>query len=284
MHIAFCSNKRMVGTLRYASINSQLGYELSRRDDLESLGYCIIYMLKGRLPWQGVVAEAKMEKHSKVLIKKQDIPVSELCRGLPVEVSRYMYYCRNLGFEDAPVYSQLYKLFNKVLEKTQRHHTFEFDWDAMKCDLTTRTYRDENDSNKAECEDPLKPSKLNMSRRIEIMNLTSGIYLEASKEPCREALLNSSSQQLPEEEKAETSPYDISKTPVISRSFALFLRKQGRGKISSQGSQEKMLRASYRYFNAVGGGVEEDALYNFQACEITERIYAPAGSFGRSCR
>ena len=61
-HIPFSKNKGMIGTLRYSSINAQLGYEQSRRDDLESLGYCIMYMLKGDLPWQGVNMSNKKEK------------------------------------------------------------------------------------------------------------------------------------------------------------------------------------------------------------------------------
>jgi hypothetical protein len=55
---------------RYASLNSHFGYELSRRDDLQSLGYLIIYCLKGRLPWQNTFAKNKEEKLSKIFTKK----------------------------------------------------------------------------------------------------------------------------------------------------------------------------------------------------------------------
>jgi serine/threonine protein kinase len=290
-HIPFNGNKRMVGTLRYASINSQLGCELSRRDDLESLGYCIIYMLKGRLPWQGVIAESKTEKHNRVLVNKQDILISELCRGLPIEIARYMYYCRNLLFEDVPLYSRMYKLFGKVIERTQRYNSFEFDWEAMKCDLVTRTYKDKNDSNKAEREVPRKSSKYNMPRKIEINNLASGIYLEISaidnKNLNKKALVSSELRLLPEEEKVEFMEVDnkgnCCRIPVVPRSSAVFYRKQGRPKVSSQGSQERTVKMSYKYFLAGNSiisnhkNTQEEDEFDFRALDITERVHIVTG-------
>jgi len=294
-HIPFNDNKKMVGTLRYASINSQLGYELSRRDDLESLGYCIIYMLKGKLPWQGVMAENKMEKHKKVLVSKQNVPISELCKGLPIEVSQYMYYCRNLLFEDKPGYSQLYEWFEKVITRTHYSHGFEFDWKAMRCDLSTRTRKDKNDSNEAECEVPRKSSKLNMARKIEIKNLASKAYIEISgtdnKNLNKKTVLSGELKLLPEEEKIDLMEVDNKgdcfKEPATSCSLALAYRKQSRVKISSQGSQERTTRMSFKYF-LTGNSIlnyrkdtkeatGEETGYDFRPSDITEGIHTIRG-------
>ena len=73
----------MVGTARYSSIYTHLGIEQSRRDDLEALAYSIIYLGKGRLPWQGIRAKNKNEKYQKILELKINTEIDELCKGLP---------------------------------------------------------------------------------------------------------------------------------------------------------------------------------------------------------
>ena len=82
-HIAYRDNKSLTGTVRYASLNTHLGVEQSRRDDLESLGFVLVYFLKGGLPWQGLAAKNQKEKHQKILEKKLNISIEALCQGLP---------------------------------------------------------------------------------------------------------------------------------------------------------------------------------------------------------
>ena len=83
-------NKNLTGTARYTSINTHLGIEQSRRDDLEALGYIFIYFFKGILPWQGLKAKTKAQKYEKISDKKLSTPIDELCKGSPGK--------RNLAF------------------------------------------------------------------------------------------------------------------------------------------------------------------------------------------
>ena len=84
-HIPFKERKSLIGTSRYASIYSHLGYEQSRRDDLESLAYSLIYFSRGSLPWMGIKEKNKQEKYKKILQIKLNSEVNVLCDKLPKE-------------------------------------------------------------------------------------------------------------------------------------------------------------------------------------------------------
>ena len=132
-HIPYREGRRLIGTARYVSINTHLGVEQSRRDDLESIGYVLIYFLKGVLPWQGLKGNKKCDKYTRIKNKKMQITTEMLCSGLPDEIEVYMNYCKSLKFEDKPNYNYLRGLFIKVLTSCVSVHSItkeniKFDW------------------------------------------------------------------------------------------------------------------------------------------------------------
>lgn len=127
-HIPYREDKSLTGTARYASINTHMGIEQSRRDDLESLGYLLMYFLRGSLPWQGLRAVTKEEKYAKILQKKRSTTIDSLCRGFPPEFALYFNYVRSLGFEERPDYAYLRKIFRNVYIRERFKNDDIFDW------------------------------------------------------------------------------------------------------------------------------------------------------------
>lgn len=127
-HIPYREKVGLVGTARYTSINSHLGNEQSRRDDLESLGYILIYFLKGGLPWMNLNGQTKEEKHRLIVNMKLGTTLEKLCETLPKEFLDYMTYVRNLKFEDEPNYIHLKKLFRSLLINSKLDMNYVFDW------------------------------------------------------------------------------------------------------------------------------------------------------------
>ena len=128
MHISYRDGKSLTGTARYASVNTHLGIEQSRRDDLEGLGYIIVYFLRGNLPWQGLKAKNMKEKYDKIREKKVTTSLSDLCKGCPEETQMFIQYAKELRFEDRPDYSYLKKLIKQMADRENIQFDFEFDW------------------------------------------------------------------------------------------------------------------------------------------------------------
>lgn len=134
-HIPYREDKNLTGTARYASVNAHLGIEQSRRDDMESLGYVFMYLLKGSLPWQGLKAATKKQKYDKISEKKMSTSVECLCKGYHVEFVQYLNYCKGLRFEDAPDYMYLRHLFRILYRKEHQNdklYDYVFDWTLLK--------------------------------------------------------------------------------------------------------------------------------------------------------
>ncbi|CAD8047734.1 unnamed protein product [Paramecium primaurelia] len=135
-HIPFQEQKPFMGTTRYASISAHKGYELSRRDDLESLGYVFIYLLKGNLPWQNITSSSDKEKTKLVGKLKIELEAKDLCKGLPNEIQRYMDYVQKLKFTSTPDYKYLFSLFQKIAQQQGFQLDRKFDWNDQ---FTTST-------------------------------------------------------------------------------------------------------------------------------------------------
>ncbi|XP_073289802.1 casein kinase 1-like protein 2 [Primulina huaijiensis] len=131
-HIPYRENKNLTGTARYASMNTHLGIEQSRRDDLESLGYVLMYFLRGSLPWQGLKAGTKKQKYEKISEKKVSTSIESLCRGYPTEFASYFHYCRSLRFEDKPDYAYLKRIFRDLFIREGFQFDYVFDWTILK--------------------------------------------------------------------------------------------------------------------------------------------------------
>ena len=127
-HIPYKDNKSLTGTARYASVNAHLGIEQSRRDDLESVGFIIVYFLKGSLPWQGLQGKTKNDKYDRIKDKKVATTIESLTRGLPEELNIYLQYCRNLKFEERPDYNYMRKIFKDLMYKSGHDYDYQYDW------------------------------------------------------------------------------------------------------------------------------------------------------------
>lgn len=148
-HIPIKTGKPLIGTIRYSSINSHLGFEQSRRDDLESLGYSLIFMAKGNLPWQGEACIQKQERFRNIMVKKQKTSVEILCKGLPIEFFKFMHYCKNLQFEDKPDYVHLKRQFSECFAMHFTKKPFLLDWESLGIELKNYSKKRKNsaDSN-----------------------------------------------------------------------------------------------------------------------------------------
>lgn len=135
LHIPYKEHRSLVGTARYASINTHVGSEQGRRDDLETIGFVLMYFNRGSLPWQGLKGETKQEKYRKIMERKLATPPEVLCRHFPTEFKTYMQYCRNLRFEDRPDYAYPRMMLKDLFFREKFVLDFEFDWDIRNAEI-----------------------------------------------------------------------------------------------------------------------------------------------------
>jgi serine/threonine protein kinase len=130
-HIKYRTDKGFTGSFRYSSIRNHKGIEQSRRDDLESIGYMLLFFLKGRLPWQGLKGSTKSKRSKNISNVKGSISLNKLCEGIPKEFLLYMKYCRILRFKQLPDYTLLRDLFIALFKKKEYKLDFIYDWNIV---------------------------------------------------------------------------------------------------------------------------------------------------------
>ena len=128
-HIKFNFTGKLTGTVRFASANALRGGEQSRRDDLESIAYMIVFFMRGKLPWQGVAGTKKMERYLKIYKMKKNVSPEDLCKSLPKQMVSFMKYIKKLEFEQDPDYNYLRNIFSSILKQRYGNvDNFIFSW------------------------------------------------------------------------------------------------------------------------------------------------------------
>jgi len=130
VHIPYKEEKSLTGTARYASLNTHLGLEQSRRDDLEALGYIFIYLQKGKLPWQGLPKSSHKDQYRGIMETKMRTALPVLCKDLPPEFCSFLQYCRMLKFEETPDYTYLKRLLKQICIANKITTFGKFDWEV----------------------------------------------------------------------------------------------------------------------------------------------------------
>lgn len=121
------SGSGFCGTARYASLVAHRGGTQYPGSDLESIGYMLVYLFKGELPWDNIKNKDKKEKYKLIMEKKESITEEELCKGMPKEFSVYLRYTKNLGYNDPVHYNSLKKMFVNLYESRGYANT-NFEW------------------------------------------------------------------------------------------------------------------------------------------------------------
>lgn len=144
-HIEYIDGKSFTGTARYASIYTHLGIEQGRRDDLESLGYNLLYFLRGSLPWQGIKVKSNKEKYKRILDIKMNLSSRKLCENYPQEFCIFIEYSRSLHFEQKPDYDYIKGLFSRVFLRFQFEKDFIYKWNTFMISYDSKEERKENE-------------------------------------------------------------------------------------------------------------------------------------------
>lgn len=134
-HIQFKKVGKFCGTARYASIAAHKGYEQSRKDDMEAVGYLLVYLYRGHLPWQHLKSKDKQVRYNMIMEKKEATTVEELCQQLPREFLIYFKHVKSLDFNERPLYTSLINMFKKLFDtKNYKDTSLEWSKEKLQCE------------------------------------------------------------------------------------------------------------------------------------------------------
>ena len=243
-HIKYSENKKLIGTARYASINALKGCEQGRRDDMESLGYVLMYFLRGNLPWQGLKLYKGDDRYKRIYEVKKNTSAEELCAGYPRQFCEYIRYTRNLTFEQEPNYDYLKQLIYDVMNKYEYNFDFLFDWgiNKNKTKLTKKIINEnidnyktndnyiisnnikENDIKniieKKEIKVDTKNNKIKVNKKIQIKNINKHNYkiiVEKSFKNSNSKLNNDSNRNNLKKKELNQNKYSITEKGIIQK-------------------------------------------------------------------
>ncbi|CCW68192.1 unnamed protein product [Phytomonas sp. Hart1] len=128
-HLNFVQGKALTGTARYVSIHTHNGLEQSRRDDVESAAYLIMYLLRGNLPWQGV--KCSDTNYKTIGVSKAQNTGSKLASGYPVQFAELVNQVRSLGFNEEPHYKLYVSLLLSVMNMNSENFDYNYSWCGM---------------------------------------------------------------------------------------------------------------------------------------------------------
>ena len=131
----------------FSSINSMKGIKLSKKDDLENLGYVLIYLLKGELPWELIDYNLNLnekEKIRKIYQIKKYIALNNLCEGIPDEFKLFINYIKELKSKDEIDYNYCFNLFYNIFKNNNIINDGIFSWYQEKKDNNNKAKKNFN--------------------------------------------------------------------------------------------------------------------------------------------
>ena len=121
-HVSPISGLKTVGTITFTSINSHSGQTQTRRDDLESLVYTIVYLCRGSLPWQDIIKGGHVGRYEATVLKRKTMFAKKLCQGLPPPFVAFTQHIQSLGFDEKPQYDHLCALLTQCSAHSKAHN------------------------------------------------------------------------------------------------------------------------------------------------------------------